>query len=108
MPHEHADKEKAVQRGHLRASLDSAGYLDLLPERLLKKIEGTEISKTLTKRELAVVFLASHGLYNKEIGTMLGISLHTVNNHFKSSAKKLGGKHKAHTVSVALRGGLFY
>jgi len=85
--------------------LGKEGYKDLLPQRILDKLSIVEVPQEhqLTNRELAVIFLASQGLYGKEIAAMLGISIETVRGHLKNISAKLGTKNQAHAVATALR-----
>lgn len=44
----------------------------------------------LTQREAEVLGLVSHGLQNKQIAHLLGISIGTVGQHLKNIYQKLG------------------
>lgn len=55
----------------------------------------------LTDREVEVLELVAQGLSNKQIGTELGITLHTVRNHIVHIMNKLGAANRAHAVALA-------
>jgi DNA-binding NarL/FixJ family response regulator len=60
----------------------------------------------LTAREHEVLVLASDGLSNREIGSALGISDHTVKFHLASIYAKLGASTRTEAVQRGLRSGL--
>lgn len=60
----------------------------------------------LTEKELAVVFLASHGIRRADAAQMLGVSEHAVADRAKHAQSKLGARSQAHTVATALRLGV--
>ncbi len=61
----------------------------------------------LGRRELAVVFLLSHGMNYKEIGETIHVSSETVRHDYAKGIRgKLGARTTAHAVSTALRLGL--
>lgn len=60
----------------------------------------------LTDRELQVLFLASFGRKNGEIGRELFVSEDTVKTHFRHLMKKLQARDRAHAVRVALELGV--
>jgi DNA-binding NarL/FixJ family response regulator len=60
----------------------------------------------LTSRELEVLELASQGLSNREIASVLGISDHTVKFHLGSIYSKLGASTRTQAVKRGLRRGL--
>ena len=70
--------EKAVKKSFEDLAAD-AGQADL-----------AEKAATLTERELEVARLVAEGLFNKQIGDRLGISLPTVKLHRGNASKKLG------------------
>lgn len=55
----------------------------------------------LTKREQEVLELHAHGLSNKLIADMLGITEQTVKNHASNVLTKLGAVNRAHAVLLA-------
>ena len=60
----------------------------------------------LTSREHTVLQLMAEGLGNKEIGSRLDISAHTVKFHVASVLAKLGARSRTEAVSAGLRRGL--
>jgi DNA-binding NarL/FixJ family response regulator len=55
----------------------------------------------LTSREVSVVKLIAQGIPNREIGTSLHVSEHTVKARIKSILQKLGAKDRSHAVTLA-------
>ncbi len=55
----------------------------------------------LTPRQQEIVRLAANGSSNKEIALALGITPHTVKNHFAQIFEKLGAGNRAQAVSMA-------
>ena len=62
--------------------------------------------ESLTPRERQVLAAMSHGLGNREIGGVLGISAHTAKFHVAQIIAKLDAQSRAHAVAKALRAGL--
>lgn len=54
----------------------------------------------LTPREKEVLHWVEKGKYYGEIGTILGISVHTVKHHMWSIRVKLGANNKVHAVRL--------
>jgi DNA-binding NarL/FixJ family response regulator len=68
---------------------------------------GEEVGATaLTAREHEVLVLASDGLSNREMASVLGISDHTVKFHLASIYAKLGASTRTEAVRRGLRSGL--
>lgn len=61
---------------------------------------------SLTERESEVLQLLSHGLANKQIANVLGISEHTVKFHVSSIYTKLGATNRAEAVRRGVQSGL--
>ena len=61
---------------------------------------------TLTGRELDVLRLLSFGHRSLEIGSVLGVSAHTVENHKRRIFAKLGARSETQAVAEAIRLGL--
>jgi DNA-binding NarL/FixJ family response regulator len=57
-------------------------------------------------RELAVLFLLSHGMRHAEIGGTLGVSRATIDRDVETSVARLDAQTSAHAVATALRLGL--
>jgi DNA-binding CsgD family transcriptional regulator len=60
----------------------------------------------LSRRELACVFLTSHGVSRERAALMLSVSPHTVAEHSQRAQAKLGAATPAHAAATALRLGL--
>lgn len=70
---------------------------------------GTErfhITGKITKRQIEVLCLISKGVSQSKIAICLGISPHTVHNHFASIRDRLDVNSTAQAVAVAIREGL--
>lgn len=65
-----------------------------------------ELAESLTRRELEVLQMLAAGLSNKEIGSRLSISEHTVKFHVASILGKLGAASRTEAVSLGIRRGL--
>ena len=57
----------------------------------------------LSKRERECIIWTSHGKTSYEIGVILGLSEHTINNYLANVCRKLGAVNRAHLVGIALR-----
>jgi DNA-binding NarL/FixJ family response regulator len=75
----------------------------LVPAAPTEEIGGED---SLTEREREVLGLMALGLPNKNIGTRLGISEHTVKFHVGSILSKLGAGSRTEAVTRAARRGL--
>ncbi len=73
---------------------------------LADRLAEIETPPLLTRRELAVVFLLSHGLRCKQIGRMLHVEESTIRTHVESLFVRLEARTQAHAVATALRLGL--
>lgn len=62
----------------------------------------------LSRSELAVTFLLSHGLRYDAIGELLYMSAATVHDHAERSRAKLGASSNAQLIARALRRGLIF
>ena len=60
----------------------------------------------LSRQELAVLFLLSHGLSYLKIGGVLHMSRNTVKRHAEMTLLKLGARTSAQAVAKAYRSGL--
>ncbi|MEQ9188796.1 MAG: response regulator transcription factor [Cryomorphaceae bacterium] len=70
-------------------------------------VKLNEANKTLTTRELEILFNICNGLTTHEIAESLHISLNTVNSHRTSIAKKLGSNKVADMMKWAVLNGHF-
>jgi DNA-binding NarL/FixJ family response regulator len=57
----------------------------------------------LSRREVQVLQLVSHGMSNGQIGKELFITEDTVKTHMKRVLAKLRARNRAHAVCIALR-----
>ena len=67
---------------------------------------GDHRPRALTPKELEVLDHAAHGMTNREIADVMGISQLTVKTHMSSLLYRLGAASRAEAVSLALRSGL--
>jgi DNA-binding NarL/FixJ family response regulator len=64
------------------------------------------IAWRLSPRELEVLRLVAAGLTDKQIGTLLGLSHHTVGDHVSSAMSKLGVGGRVRIAVLACKAGL--
>ena len=76
--------------------------LEALREGQSIHIVGRNGSPLLTKREEEIVRMVVEGLPNREISTALGLSAHTVKNHFFHIYNKLGISNRTELVLYGL------
>ena len=111
--------EDVVVRGARGATAQLSA--DAPPERLRAAVaavlEGLSVREVpwastapdhepLTARELEVFELLAKGLSNRDIGGVLGISVHTAKYHVAQILAKVGAATRAEAVSEGLRAGL--
>ncbi|MFC9665556.1 response regulator transcription factor [Nocardia sp. NPDC127606] len=80
-------------------------------ERITLQLAGADnppaaIHSPLTPREIDVVSLAAAGMPNRQIATILGLTLHTVKSYMKSILSKMHAKTRLEAVVNARRAGL--
>lgn len=76
-------------------------------EEYVEKARTSEYEEgELTKREVELISLIAEGKTNKEIATLLGISVNTVETHRLNLMKKLGVHDRGQLVRYAIRKGL--
>lgn len=76
-------------------------------EEYVEKAKANECEDgELTKREVELISLIAEGKTNKEIATLLGISVNTVETHRLNLMKKLGVHDRGQLVRYAIRKGL--
>ncbi len=75
---------------------------DLVPSHS----EENSLFEPLTPRETEVLRFLAEGLGNKEIGSRLNISEHTIKFHIRSILGKLGASTRTEAVSRGVRSGL--
>jgi DNA-binding NarL/FixJ family response regulator len=102
--------EPIVIRQAVRTVADGGTYTDpRLAARLVALATRGRRAKgpfDLTLQEMRVVELLPRGMTNREIGTVLGVSEHTVKTHLYNAMHKLGAKDRAEAAAIALREGL--
>jgi DNA-binding NarL/FixJ family response regulator len=87
--------------------LDPAVTRDLASQARVTNPEmAPEILEELTSREAEVLKLMAEGFGNKEIGSRLGITDHTVKFHISSILAKLGASSRTEAVTQGIRMGL--
>lgn len=72
------------------------------PENLLQR----ELDFEISPREREVILLLSEGLSSKQIGTILYISVHTVETHRRNLLRKTGAKNTLELAVFCLKRGL--
>lgn len=80
--------------------------IPLLNSKLIARDLDKEKLDKLSKREIEVLKLVAFGMFNKEIGTKLGISERTVKNHMSSIFKKIDSSDRTQAAVFAIRNGL--
>ena len=60
----------------------------------------------ISKREIECLRFAADGYTSEEIAGLLGLSIHTANQHLTNTVQKLGAMNRMHAVAKALRLGL--
>jgi two-component system, NarL family, response regulator YdfI len=110
LPRDSAESEiqaavSAVESGLVL--LDPAVTRDLASQARVTNPEmAPEILEELTSREVEVLKLMAEGFGNKEIGSRLGITDHTVKFHISSILAKLGASSRTEAVTQGIRMGL--
>jgi DNA-binding NarL/FixJ family response regulator len=94
----------------LRASTGVAPQESILTQavRFLTKLPASDnpATQTLTKREFQILTHLSMGLSNREIGSLLGISVETVKEHVQNVLRKLKFEDRTEAAVWALRNGV--
>ena len=110
--------DKDVDADRLVASLHDAASGEIaLSDRFARQIarmfarNGREATRqpypeALTRRELEVLELLSHGLTNREIARSLFVSESTVRAHLRTVTQKLGVHNRVHAVARAMELGM--
>ena len=92
-----------------RATLTASGQLPLLPlvtetERAVRRRDGRELPPDgLTERELEILRAVASGRSNKQIGSELFLSVHTVERHVANVYRKIGAHNRAEAAAYATR-----
>ncbi len=79
---------------------------EYISDEILVRVKRAEAISNLTSRERQVIRLIAKGLSNKEISSVMGIAVKTVDGHRTSLMKKLGFHSAAEVVVFALKSGL--
>ena len=79
----------------------SSGDKVLSPE--IAKAVQEEPLPEFTKRQLVILESAARGLTNKDIATMLEISVDAVKQHLAAICSKLGAANRVEAITIALR-----
>ena len=66
--------------------------------------ERRDVHELLSRRELEVLEMASHGLTNMQIASGLSVSVHAVKFHLAAVYRKLGVRNRTEAVVVFLTG----
>lgn len=80
--------------------------IPLLNAKIVERNTDTVMIESLTKRELEVLKLLAHGMYNKEIAQKLTISERTVKNHVSSIFKKIEVMDRTQAAVFAIKNNL--
>lgn len=91
----------AAGKAHLQPELTS-----MLLDHLTELADGGQPAVTITPRERAVLQLLARGASNKEIGSELSISEHTVKSHVANIFAKLEARDRTEAVAKAIQKGL--
>ena len=83
------------------------------PERASSGAEGDETATkrevdadevgSLSVREIEILQLLADGCSNRDVSERLVVSVETVKTHVKHILSKLGARHRAEAVAIALR-----
>ena len=79
-----------------------------LPPALAARLANRDAGSSLTGRELEVLELASKGLTNREIGSVLGCSETTAKWHLKNIMQKLQVTDRTEATRVAVERGILH
>ena len=102
-------KSAAPQLVVMAVQAAADGHLYLQPEvtravvsRLLGRT-GADGIIVVTAREMEILQMIANGMSTSEAAAALDRSQATVKTHIRSAFKKLGARHRAHAVAMALR-----
>ncbi len=92
-------------RGFLvKGQEDAPSHVMVLVERVAERgpinLKKARTQFGLSDREIEVVTLLAKGLCNKEIGTRLFVSEHTVKGHLKNITRKLGAGSRGNIIAI--------
>jgi two-component system response regulator FixJ len=96
--------EKPFDEARLLASIGNAVETKGEPEAVSAELEELRARvETLSLRQRQVMEMAAAGLSNKEIGSKLGISPKTVQNHRAWVMERIGARNVAELVRIAMK-----
>lgn len=84
---------------------------DLIPKlnsKLLKRENEKSKVDSLTRREMEVLILVSHGFLNRDIAEKLNITEQTVKNHISNIFKKIDVSDRTQAAVFAIRNNIIY
>ncbi len=92
-------------RGFLvKGQENSPWHVMVLVEKVVERhpinLKKAQTQFGLSDREMEVVTLLAQGLCNKEIGSKLFVSEHTVKGHLKSITRKLGAESRGNIIAI--------
>ncbi|MDX1583261.1 MAG: response regulator transcription factor [Thermoanaerobaculia bacterium] len=76
-------------------------------QQLASENEGERRPAKLTERQVEIARLASRGLSNKEIASLLNIGVETVKTHLRHAFEKLGVSNRVELGNAAKKKGIF-
>lgn len=88
--------------GNMPAADDRRGVID----KARPQMPARGDDEALSPREIEILTLLSKGCKQAEIGTLLGISVHTVGSHLKNVYRKLGVHSSLQAVFEARQAGM--
>ncbi len=94
---------KAIETVNAGQKYIEPDLIPVLNNKLMNQSDDEYKIKTLTKREMNVLMLASRGMLNKEIGSELHISERTVKNHLSNIFKKIGVSDRTQAAVFAIK-----
>lgn len=97
---------EAIQKAHSRQFYYSRGVTDAVMRNLRQPQGNSEVTLSLTKREVEMVQCIASGLQNQEIADRLFISLNTVKSHRKNLYSKTEVRNTAELIRFAKENGL--
>lgn len=105
------DAEFSELKKAIHCILDGEDYIQpnlipLLNAKIVERSSDTAMIESLTRRELEVLKLVAHGMYNKEIAQQLQISERTVKNHVSSIFKKIEVMDRTQAAVFAIKNNL--
>jgi DNA-binding NarL/FixJ family response regulator len=94
---------KSDARDHLVSAIESCRQQPRSRAVQVKHLTLEPLGRKLTRREREIVQLLAEGMTNKEVATMLGISVKTAETHRSNIMRKLGLHSVSGLVRYALR-----